>query len=124
MAARKTPRHILVTDIGGAHVKLQLDARGAILRFVSVINDAAMQAIGSYRGRRMLFLGLGTGLGATLILDGVVEPTELGHVPWRHGRTFEEYLGERGRRWLGTARWRRSGGMPVRLPGERAAAGR
>jgi polyphosphate glucokinase len=239
MAARKTPRHILVTDIGGTHVKLRLDARGAILQFVSgprlsppqmmrkmheltrdlrydavsvgypglvfrgriaaephnlgggwvgfdfarafgkpvrVINDAAMQAIGSYRGRRMLFLGLGTGLGATLILDGLVEPTELGHVPWRHGRTYEDYLGERGRRRLGTTRWRRKvnevieqlrlafevdyvvvgggnaarlkrlpgyarlgdnrnaflgglrlwgrGGMPIRLPGERAAAAR
>ena len=75
---------------------------------VRVINDAAMQAIGSYRGGHMLFLGLGTGLGASLIIDGVVEPTEIGHMPYRHGRTFEDYLGERGRRRLGTQRWRRA----------------
>lgn len=75
---------------------------------VRIINDAAMQAIGGYRGGRMLFLGLGTGLGATLIIDGVVEPTEIGHMPYRHGRTFEDYLGERGRRRLGTRRWRKA----------------
>jgi polyphosphate glucokinase len=172
MTARGTiPRHILVIDIGGSHVKFQLDGRGAVGRFASgpgmspremmrellaltrersfdavsigypglvfrgriaaephnlgtgwvgfdftrafgrpvrVINDAAMQAIGSYGGGRMLFLGLGTGLGATLILDGVVEPTELGHMPYRHGRTFEDYLGERGRRRLGNAKWGRT----------------
>src|SRR5215472_16169967 len=75
---------------------------------VRVVNDAAMQAIGSYRGGRMLFLGLGTGLGATLIIDGVVEPTEIGHMPYRKGRTFEGFLGERGRRRLGTRKWRRA----------------
>ncbi|HWZ64048.1 MAG TPA: ROK family protein [Steroidobacteraceae bacterium] len=74
---------------------------------VRIVNDAAMQAIGSYRGGRMLFLGLGTGLGATLIIDGVVEPTEIGHMPYRRGRTFEDYLGERGRERLGTGKWRR-----------------
>jgi polyphosphate glucokinase len=73
---------------------------------VRIVNDAALQAIGSYRGGRMLFLGLGTGLGATLIVDGVVEPTEIGHMPYRDGRTFEDYLGERGRRRLGTRTWR------------------
>ena len=56
----------------------------------------------------MLFLGLGTGLGATLIIDGAVEPTEIGHMPYRRGRTFEDYLGERGRRRLGTRKWRRA----------------
>ena len=75
---------------------------------VRIVNDAAMQAIGSYRGGRMLFLGLGTGLGATLIVDGVVEPTEIGHMPYRNGRTFEDYLGERGRRRLGTRKWRQA----------------
>jgi polyphosphate glucokinase len=75
---------------------------------VRVINDAAMQAIGSYTGGRMLFLGLGTGLGATLIFDGVVEPTEVGHMPYRKGRTFEDYVGERGRRRLGNRKWRRT----------------
>src|SRR6202140_4947196 len=74
---------------------------------VKVINDAAMQAIGSYRGGRMLFLGLGTGLGVTLIIDGVVEPTELGHLPYKRGRTFEDYVGESGRERLGTRKWRK-----------------
>jgi predicted NBD/HSP70 family sugar kinase len=73
---------------------------------VRIVNDAAMQAIGSYSGGCMLFLGLGTGVGATLIIDGVVEPTEIGHMPYRRGRTFEDYLGERGRRRLGTRKWR------------------
>jgi predicted NBD/HSP70 family sugar kinase len=72
-----------------------------------LINDAAMQAIGSYEGGRMLFLGLGTGLGVTLIIDGVVEPMELGHMPYKHGRTFEDHVGERGRKRLGTGKWRK-----------------
>ena len=84
------------------------DFAAAFGKPVRIVNDAAMQAIGSYRGGRMLFLGLGTGLGATLIIDGVVEPTEIGHMPYRHGRTFEDYVGERGRRRLGAARWRRA----------------
>ena len=83
------------------------DFHKAFGRPVKVINDAAMQAIGSYRGGRMLFLGLGTGLGATLIIDGVVEPTEVGHMPYKRGRTFEDYVGERGRKRLGTRKWRR-----------------
>ncbi len=174
-ASKKIPgntaaRRILVIDVGGKHVKLRVDARGPIRKFVSgpkmspasmirrilkltrkraydavsigypgvvfrgkialephnlgkgwvgfdfekalgkpvkVINDAAMQAIGSYRGGHMLFLGLGTGLGATLIIDGVVEPTEVGHMPYKRGRTFEDYVGERGRERLGTRKWRR-----------------
>ena len=163
-------RRILVIDVGGMHVKLQIDARGPIRKFVSgpklspasmmrrildltrkraydavsigypgpvihgrivaephnlgkgwvgfdfeeafakpvkVINDAAMQAIGSYRGGRMLFLGLGTGLGATLIIDGVVEPTEVAHMRYKRGRTFEDYVGEGGRKRLGTKKWRK-----------------
>jgi len=72
---------------------------------VRVINDAALQAIGSYRSGRMLFLGLGTGLGSALIIDGVVAPTELAHLPYKRGRTFEEYVGERGRKRLGSKRW-------------------
>jgi polyphosphate glucokinase len=174
-ARKKSPgeaaaRRILVIDVGGMHVKLRIDARGPIRKFVSgpkmspasmmprilkltrklsfdavsigypglvfrgrivtephnlgkgwvgfdfekafgkpvkVINDAAMQAIGSYRGGRMLFLGLGTGLGATLIIDGVVEPTEVGHMPYKRGRSFEDYVGERGRKRLGTRKWRK-----------------
>jgi polyphosphate glucokinase len=168
--ASRGPRHILVLDVGGTHVKFRVGPRGAIHKFVSgpkmgpaemvrqvrtllggvaydavsmgypglvfhdkiaaephnlgsgwigydfqralgkpvhIINDAAMQAIGSYRGGRMLFLGLGTGLGATLIIDGVVEPTEVGHMPYKRGRTFEDYVGERGRERLGTKKWRR-----------------
>ena len=174
-ASKKIPgkvsaRHILVVDVGGMHVKLRIDARGPIHKFVSgpklsplgmmrqilkltrnlsfdvvsigypglvfhgriaaephnlgkgwvrfdfeqafgkpvrVINDAAMQAIGSYRGGRMLFLGLGTGLGVTIIVDGVVEATEVGHMPYKRGRTFEDYVGERGRERLGSRKWRR-----------------
>ena len=174
-ASKKIPgnasaRHILVVDVGGMHVKLRIDARGPIHKFVSgpkmsppsmmrqilkltrnlsfdavsigypglvfhgriaaephnlgkgwvrfdfekafgkpakVINDAAMQAIGSYRGGRMLFLGLGTGLGVTTIIDGVVEPTEVGHMPYKGGRTFEDYVGERGRERLGNRKWRK-----------------
>ncbi len=74
---------------------------------VRVINDAALQAVGSYRGGRMLFLGLGTGLGVTLILDGVIEPMEIGHMPYKHGRSYEEYVGERGYRRLGAKKWRK-----------------
>lgn len=172
MAARtRTPRRILVIDIGGSHVKFRVGAAGAIRRFVSgptmtaarmarqlrkltrevpfdavsigypgivfrgriaaephnlgkgwvgfdfsqafgkpvrIVNDAAMQAIGGYSGGRMLFLGVGTGLGVTLIIDGVVEPTELGHTPYRHELTYEDYLGDRGRKLRGNKKWRKS----------------
>ena len=74
---------------------------------VRLINDAAMQAIGSYEGGRMLFLGLGTGLGAALILDGIVEPMEIGHMPYKHGRTYEDYVGARGLERLGARKWRK-----------------
>jgi polyphosphate glucokinase len=177
MPARRTvpgkgsPRHILVIDVGGTHVKFRVDARGEIGEFISgpkmtparmvrevrqlaagrsydavsigypglvfhgrigaephnlgggwvgynwvkafgkpvrIINDAAMQAIGSYEGGRMLFLGLGTGLGATLVIDGSVEPTEIAHMPYKRGRTFEDYLGEAGRERRGNRKWRKS----------------
>jgi polyphosphate glucokinase len=76
-------------------------------RPVKVVNDAAMQALGSYRGDgKMLFLGLGTGLGSALVLDGKVEPMELGHLSYRKG-TFEDYIGLRGLRKHGIKRWRR-----------------
>jgi polyphosphate glucokinase len=167
----RTPRRILVIDVGGTHVKFRVDARGAEQKFASgpkltpalmvralkqlaprltyeavsigypgvvfrdriaaephnlgkgwvgydfaralgkpvhIVNDAAMQAIGSYSGGRMLFLGLGTGLGVTLIIDGVIEPTELGHVSYRKGLSYEDYLGERGRRLRGNKKWRQS----------------
>lgn len=170
-ASTRTPRRILVLDIGGSHVKFRLAGRGRTRKLVSgpamtpalmmrrlgkrlhglgydavsigypgvvlggrivaephnlgkgwvgfdfadafgkpvrIVNDAAMQAIGSYSGGRMLFLGLGTGLGATLIVDGVVEPTELGHIPYKHDLAYEDYLGERGRKLRGNKKWRKS----------------
>ena len=69
-----------------------------------VMNDAAMQALGSYESGTMLFLGLGTGLGSALVVDGIVEPMEIGHLPFRK-KTFEDYLGDRGRKRLGRKRW-------------------
>jgi polyphosphate glucokinase len=75
---------------------------------VKVINDAAMQALGSYEGGRMLFLGLGTGLGNTLILDGTVAPLELGHLPYKKGRSFEQYVGLGGLQRLGKRKWRKA----------------
>jgi polyphosphate glucokinase len=71
-----------------------------------VVNDAAMQALGSYDGGRMLFLGLGTGLGTTLIIDSVVAPMELGHLPYRKA-TFEDYVGEAGLERDGHKRWQK-----------------
>ena len=73
-----------------------------------VINDAAMQALGSYEGGRMLFLGLGTGLGSTLILDHVIAAMEVGHLPYKKGKTFEDYLGTRGLERLGKRKWQRA----------------
>jgi polyphosphate glucokinase len=72
---------------------------------VRIINDAAMQALGSYEGGRMLFLGLGTGLGSALVFDGIVQPTELAHLPYKKG-TFEDYVGLRGLKRLGRKKWR------------------
>jgi len=82
------------------------DFRRALHRPVKIINDAAMQALGSYRGGRMLFLGLGTGLGSALIVDGVLEPLELAHLPYKHGRTYEDYVGLAGLKRLGKKKWR------------------
>jgi len=73
---------------------------------VRVLNDAAMQALGSYRHGKMLFLGLGTGLGSTVIADGIMEPMELGHLPYRKG-TYEKYVGVRGLKRFGKKRWRK-----------------
>jgi polyphosphate glucokinase len=83
------------------------DFPGAFGKRTKVVNDAAMQALGSYDGGRMLFLGLGTGLGSTMIVDGIVEPMELGHLPFRKA-TFEDYVGARGRKRLGDKRWRKA----------------
>lgn len=73
---------------------------------VRVINDAAMQALGSYKGGKMLFLGLGTGLGSTMIVDGIIEPMELSHLPFRKG-TYEDYVGLRGLSRFGKKKWRK-----------------
>ncbi|HEX5448563.1 MAG TPA: ROK family protein [Gaiellaceae bacterium] len=70
-----------------------------------VINDAAMQALGSYEGGSMLFLGLGTGLGSTLIVDGTIAPFEIGHLPFRT-KTYEDYVGTRGLEQEGYAKWK------------------
>jgi len=82
------------------------DYEKAFGRPTVVVNDAVMQALGSYEGGRMLFLGLGTGLGSAMIVDGVVEPMELGHLPFRK-KTYEDYVGERGLEHLGRKRWRK-----------------
>lgn len=74
---------------------------------VKIINDAAMQALGIYRGGRMLFLGLGTGLGSAMIVDGILEPMEMAHLPFKKGRTYEDYLGIRGLKRLGKKKWRK-----------------
>lgn len=88
--------------------------RRAFGRPVKIINDAAMQAFGSYRGGRMLFLGLGTGLGSALIVDGVLEPMELAHLPYKNGSTYEDYVGLAGLKRLGkrngAATWPMSSG--------------
>jgi polyphosphate glucokinase len=73
---------------------------------VRMINDAAMQALGSYAGKTMLFLGLGTGLGNTLVSNGVVVPMEMGHLPYANGKTYEDIIGEAGLRRLGKRKWR------------------
>jgi polyphosphate glucokinase len=93
------PRHLGPGWVG-------FDYRAAFGCPVKVINDAAMQALGSYCGGKMLFLGLGTGLGSTMIVDGIVEPMELGHLPYRDG-TFEQYIGLHGLETRGLAQWRR-----------------
>lgn len=83
------------------------DFEGAFGTPTRVINDAAMQALGSYQGGRMLFLGLGTGLGSTLIFDDVIAPMELGHLPFRDA-TFEDHVGEAGLERVGHKRWRKA----------------
>jgi len=82
------------------------DFAAAFKRRVKVVNDAAMQALGSYKGGKMLFLGLGTGLGSAMIVDAIVEPMELGHLPYKR-RTFEHYVGVRGYDRLGKKKWRK-----------------
>ncbi len=82
------------------------DYRAAFGCPIRIVNDAAMQALGSYKGGKMLFLGLGTGLGSTLIVNGIVEPMELGHLPYRKA-TYEDYVGSRGLEKHGKKKWRK-----------------
>jgi polyphosphate glucokinase len=93
------PRHLGSGWVG-------FNFKKAFGRPVKIVNDAAMQALGSYRGGRMLFLGLGTGLGSALIVDHVLEPMELAHLPYKKGRTYEDYVGLAGLERLGKKKWR------------------
>jgi polyphosphate glucokinase len=81
------------------------DYKKAFGKKVRVVNDAAMQALGAYNGGRMLFLGLGTGLGSALVVEGVLAPLELAHLPYKKGKTFEDFVGERGLERLGRKKW-------------------
>jgi polyphosphate glucokinase len=85
----------------------RFDFRKAFGKPVKIVNDAAMQALGAYKGGRMLFLGLGTGLGSALIAEGVLMPLELAHLPYRRGKSYEDYVGLRGMRRMGRRRWTR-----------------
>jgi predicted NBD/HSP70 family sugar kinase len=92
-------------NLGGGWVRF--DYAKAFGRPVRIVNDAVMQALGSYRGGRMLFLGLGTGLGAALVVEGHLQPLEIAHLPYRSGKTYEELLGKRAQDRMGKKRWRR-----------------
>jgi polyphosphate glucokinase len=91
-------------NLGGGWMKFEFSK--AFGRPVKIINDAAMQALGSYKGGRMLFLGLGTGLGSAMIADGRLEPMELAHLTYKNGKTYEDYLGLRGLERMGKKKWR------------------
>jgi polyphosphate glucokinase len=86
---------------------VNFDFQRAFGRPVKIVNDAAMQALGSYKKGRMLFLGLGTGLGSAMIVDGLLEPMELAHLPYKNGKTYEDYVGIRGLERLGRKKWER-----------------
>jgi polyphosphate glucokinase len=92
-------------NLGGGWMRF--DYHKAFRKPVKLVNDAAMQALGSYHGGRMLFLGLGTGLGSALVAEGLLMPLELAHMPYRGGRTYEDYVGERGLLRLGKRKWTR-----------------
>jgi polyphosphate glucokinase len=92
-------------NLGGGW--MEYNFRNAFGCPVKIINDAAMQALGSYQGGRMLFLGLGTGLGSAMIVNGKLQPMELAHLVYKNGRTYEDYLGLRGLERSGKKKWRR-----------------
>jgi polyphosphate glucokinase len=122
-------KKVLVVDVGGTNVKVLATRQDARREFPSgptmtakrmvsqakkisrdwrcpaqVVNDAAMQALRSYKGGKMLFLGLGTGLGSSMIVDGTIEPMELGHLPYK-GTTYEDHVGIQGLKRLGKKKW-------------------
>lgn len=92
-------------NLAGGWVKF--DFEKAFGKPVRMLNDAAMQALGSYAGGTMLFFGLGTGLGSAMMVDGQLVPMELAHLPYRKGKSYEEYLGDHGRKRLGPKKWAR-----------------
>ena len=94
------PKHLAPGWVG-------FDFERAFGRPVRVVNDALMQAVGSYQGGRMLFLGLGTGLGSAMIVENVAQPMELAHLPYKDGRTFEQYLGEAALERMGRKAWQK-----------------
>jgi polyphosphate glucokinase len=99
--------HVVAEPVNLGSGWVGFDFEAAFDKPTKVVNDAAMQALGSYEGGKMLFLGLGTGLGSALVADGIIVPTELAHLPFRKA-TFEDYVGERGRNRLGKKKWRRA----------------
>jgi polyphosphate glucokinase len=92
-------------NLGGGWMRMNFQK--AFGHPVKIANDAAMQALGSYKGGKMLFLGLGTGLGSAMISDGFLEPMELAHLLYKKGKTYEDYLGIRGLEKYGKKKWRR-----------------
>lgn len=94
---------------------MKFDYEKAFGKPVRMVNDAAMQALGSYEGGRMLFLGLGTGLGSAMMVHGQLVPMELAHLPYRKGKSYEDYLGDRGRKRLGKRKWTRHVALVVKM---------
>jgi polyphosphate glucokinase len=104
---RVRDNQVVSEPVNLGHGWVHFDFAKAFGRPVKVINDAAMQALGSYRNGKMLFLGLGTGLGSALVVEGHIIPMELGHLPYKDG-TYETYLGLKGLQRLGITKWRDS----------------
>ena len=105
--AKVTAGKVVHDPVNLGHGWAGFDFERAFGKPTKVVNDAAMQALGSYEGGRMLFLGLGTGLGTAMIVDGLLEPMELGHLRYKKA-TYEDYVGERGLERLGKKRWRKA----------------